>query len=42
LIELSPAGSDERTLLESLSNHGQAKGAKPETRQAALAFGEGD
>jgi putative DNA methylase len=27
LIELSPAGSDERTLLESLSNHVQAKGA---------------
>lgn len=27
LIELSPAGSDERALLESLSNHVQAKGA---------------
>ncbi|MEZ5399162.1 MAG: DUF1156 domain-containing protein [Bryobacteraceae bacterium] len=40
LIELSPASSDERTLLESLSNHIQAKGAKPEDRQAALAFGE--
>jgi adenine-specific DNA methylase len=40
LIELSPAGSDERTLLESLSNHVQAKGAKPEDRQATLAFGE--
>jgi len=40
LIELSPAGSDERTLLESLSNHVQAKGAKPEDRQAKLAFGE--
>jgi hypothetical protein len=42
LIELSPAGSDERTLLESLSNHVQAKGAKPEDRQATLAFGEED
>jgi len=30
LIELSPAGSDERTLLESLSNHVQAKGATPD------------
>jgi len=38
LIELSPAGSDERTLLESLSNHVQAKGAKPEERQTTLAF----
>ncbi len=40
LIELSPRGSDERTLLESLSNHVQAKGATPEDRQATLAFGE--
>jgi adenine-specific DNA methylase len=40
LIELSPAGSDERTLLESLSNHVQAKGATPEDRQVTLAFGE--
>jgi adenine-specific DNA methylase len=40
LIELSPAGSDERSLLESLSNHVQAKGAKPEDRQAILALGE--
>ena len=40
LIELSPAGSDERTLLESLSNHVQAKGATPEDRQAKLAFVE--
>ena len=40
LIELSPAGSEERTLLESLSNHVQAKGAKPEDRQGRLAFGE--
>ncbi len=42
LIELSPAGSDERTLLESLSNHVQAKGAKPEDRQATLALGRED
>jgi adenine-specific DNA methylase len=42
LIELSPRGSDERTLLESLSNHVQAKGATPEDRQATLAFGEED
>jgi putative DNA methylase len=40
LIELSPAGSEERTLLESLSNHVQAKGAKPEDRQGRLAFGD--
>jgi len=40
LIELSTAGSEERTLLESLSNHVQAKGAKPEDRQGRLAFGE--
>jgi adenine-specific DNA methylase len=42
LIELSPAGSDERTLLESLSNHVQAKGATPEDPQVTLAFGEED
>jgi hypothetical protein len=29
LIELSKAGSEERSLLESLSNHIGAKGAKP-------------
>jgi hypothetical protein len=40
LIELSSAGSDERTLLESLSNHIQAKGAKPEDRQATVPFVE--
>jgi len=40
LIELSPAASDERTLLESLSNHVQAKGAT--LGQAPLAFGEED
>jgi len=42
LIELSPRGSDERTLLESLSNHVQGKGATPEDRQTTLAFGEED
>jgi putative DNA methylase len=36
LIELSPAGSDERALLESLSNHVGAKGAKWEAPQAPL------
>jgi hypothetical protein len=40
LIELSPRGSDERTLLESLSNHVQAKGATREDHQATLVFGE--
>ena len=30
LIELSPRGSEERSLLESLSNHVQAKGAATE------------
>jgi hypothetical protein len=40
LIELSPAGSEERSLLESLSNHVQAKGATKEDRQATLAFDE--
>jgi putative DNA methylase len=36
LIELSPAGSDERSLLESLSNHVGARGAKWEAPQAPL------
>ena len=40
LIELSQAGSEERKLLESLSNHIQAKGMTPEQRQATLAFGD--
>jgi hypothetical protein len=40
LIELSPAGSDERTLLESLSNHVQAKGAARRYHQQPLAFGQ--
>jgi hypothetical protein len=38
LIELSPAGSEERSLLESISNHIQAKGAIKDDRQAGLAF----
>ena len=33
LIELSPNGSEERSLLESLSNHVQARGAAPEGKQ---------
>ena len=40
LIELSrkDGGSQELQILESLSNHVQAKGATPEGRQATLAF----
>lgn len=38
LIELSPAGSDERKLLESLMNHIQSKGASP--HRPALPFGD--
>lgn len=38
LIELSSAGSEERTLMESLSNHIQAKGATPETSQGDMGF----
>jgi putative DNA methylase len=37
LIELSPHGSEERSLLESLSNHVQARGARGDG-QAKLAF----
>jgi putative DNA methylase len=36
LIELSPHGSEERSLLESLSNHVQARGAAREAPQAIL------
>ncbi|MBF0245068.1 MAG: DUF1156 domain-containing protein [Planctomycetes bacterium] len=36
LIELSPAGSEERSLLESLSNHTQAKGSKFDDGQMKL------
>lgn len=38
LIELSSAGSEERTLMESLSNHIQAKGATPDSGQGDLGF----
>jgi hypothetical protein len=38
LIELSKAGSEERSLLESLSNHIGAKGAKKKDPQRALAY----
>ncbi len=36
LIELSKAGSEERSLLESLSNHIGAKGAKKKEHQPSL------
>jgi len=39
LIELSAAGSEERALLESISNHIQAKGAVND-RQVGMAFDE--
>jgi adenine-specific DNA methylase len=38
LIELSPRGSEERALLESLSNHIQAKGVAPEDMNLHLGF----
>ena len=38
LIELSDAGSEERSLLESLSNHIQAKGATVLDTQTKMAF----
>lgn len=38
LIELSSAGSEERSLLESLSNHIQAKGATVPDAQTRIAF----
>ncbi len=41
LIELSNSGSDERSLLESLSNHIQAKGAKVDSSQKSLFATEG-
>jgi hypothetical protein len=40
LIELSERGSDERSLLESLSNHIGAKGTKANADQMKLALGE--
>jgi hypothetical protein len=39
LIELAAAGSEERSLLESISNHVAARGAISEERQLGLAFG---
>ena len=36
LIELSPRGSEERSLMESLSNHVQARGAVKDDKQGAL------
>lgn len=41
LIELSSHGSEERSLLESISNHIGGKGAVKEERQAALPYGSG-
>ncbi len=40
LIELAPAGSEERAILESLSNHIAAHGGIAPSRQAALQLGE--
>ena len=40
LIELADAGSDERSLLEALSNHVAARGDTGAPRQAALQFRE--
>ncbi len=42
MIELSTAGSEERSLLESLSNHVQGKGATVSVAQKELAFGGND
>ena len=38
LIELSPSGSEERSLLESLSNHVQARGAVKDEKQINMTF----
>jgi len=38
IIELSAHGSEERSLLESISNHIQARGAVKDSRQGKLAF----
>jgi len=40
LIELSEAGSDERSLLESLSNHIGAKGTKADADQIKMNYGD--
>ena len=42
MIELSTAGSEERSLLESLSNHVQAKGSPVSDAQTGLDFGGND
>ena len=42
LIELSNGGSDERSILESLSNHVHAKGATVSDAQKELNFGDSD
>ena len=42
LIELSEAGSDERSLLESLSNHIGAKGTKADANQMKIGFNENE
>ncbi len=42
LIELSPHGSEERSLLESISNHVQAKGAAPEKAAELPLVAEGN
>jgi len=42
LIELSPHGSEERSLLESISNHVQAKGAAPEKARELPLAAEGN
>ena len=40
LIELADAGSDERSILEALSNHVAARGGVQAQRQRQLQFGE--
>ena len=40
LIELADAGSDERSILEALSNHVAARGGVQTQRQRELQFGE--
>ncbi len=42
MIELSTGGSEERSLLESLSNHVQSKSATGSGAQKGLAFGGND
>lgn len=42
MIELSTGSSEERSLLENLSNHFQAKGSPVSNAQKGLAFGGND